>query len=121
MGDLAWGLQIGALGIGLVFALLALLWALLALALRLDRPAEAAGAAAPAAARPGEPPSPSPAPGPEPALVAAITVAVLSHSAHLRGEAVPTMRIHWPGSLLYASRWVAAGRVRQTRAWQRTR
>ena len=50
MDNLAWGLQITVLGMGLVFALLALLWGLLRLMLWLDRqPAEAA-AVQPAAA-----------------------------------------------------------------------
>jgi Na+-transporting methylmalonyl-CoA/oxaloacetate decarboxylase gamma subunit len=50
MEHLGWGLQITALGMGLVFGLLALLWALLTLVLRLDRPpsSPAAGDAAPA-------------------------------------------------------------------------
>ena len=36
MENLAWGLQMTVVGMGLVFALLALLWGLLALVLRLD-------------------------------------------------------------------------------------
>ena len=36
MDNLAWGLQITALGMGLVFALLALLWGLLTLVLKFD-------------------------------------------------------------------------------------
>jgi len=54
-------------------------------------------------------------------LVAAITVAVLTHHAVRRREAAPAMRSYWPGSLLYASRWVASGRARQNRSWQRGR
>ena len=42
-------------------------------------------------------------------LIAAITVATLTHRAHRRREAAPAMRSYWPGSLLYASRWVGAG------------
>lgn len=106
MENLGWGLQITALGMGLVFGLLALLWGLLNLVLRLDREPEAQPAAAPA-------------PGMDPDLVAAITVAVLSHREMRRQEAAPAMRSYWPGSLLHSSRWVASGRARQNHAWRR--
>ena len=52
-------------------------------------------------------------------LVAAIVVATLAHEAVRRREAAPVMRSYWPGSLLYASRWVASGRMRQNGTWQR--
>jgi Na+-transporting methylmalonyl-CoA/oxaloacetate decarboxylase gamma subunit len=105
-----WGLQISALGMGLVFGLLALLWGLLTLVLRWDRPTPAAPAleAAPVVEK-----------GMDPALVAAIVTATLAHRANLRREAAPAMRSHWPGSRLHASRWVAAGRTRQNQSWQR--
>jgi hypothetical protein len=51
-------------------------------------------------------------------LVAAITVAVLTHKVVRRRQAAPAMRSYWPGSLLYASRWVATGRARQNRTWR---
>jgi hypothetical protein len=57
----------------------------------------------------------------DPELAAAITVAVLTHREQRRHEAAPAMRSYWPGSLLYASRWVASGRARQNRSWQRGR
>jgi Na+-transporting methylmalonyl-CoA/oxaloacetate decarboxylase gamma subunit len=110
MNNLGWGLQISALGMGLVFGLLALLWGLLTLVLKFDAPP----ATAPEAAA-------ETAPALDPAVVAAITVAVLAHGAQRRAEAAPQMRIHWPGSLLHASRWVAAGRTRQNHSWQRGR
>ena len=129
MNHLGWGLQISALGMGLVFALLALLWGLLTLVLKFDRPA--AAATSPAS---GELPSASEGPvaatagaqvaaqaSVDPALVAAITIAVMTHSRQRRAEAAPQMRLHWPGSLLHASRWVAAGRTRQNHSWQRGR
>jgi len=118
--NLAWGLQITVLGMGLVFALLGLLWGLLRLVLWLDRPAAETV------------PAPTTLPEPEPAaasmvgagdagldaeLVAAILVATLTHRAVRRREAAPVMRSYWPGSLLYASRWVGAGRSRQHQAW----
>ncbi|HEX6828607.1 MAG TPA: OadG family transporter subunit [Burkholderiales bacterium] len=107
MENLVWGLQITALGMGLVFGLLALLWGLLTLVLRLDRE--------PAA----EPQAADAAPGMDQDLVAAITVAVLTHRGVRRHEAAPAMRSYWPGSLLYASRWVAGGRARQNQSWRR--
>ncbi len=44
MENLSWGLSMTAVGMGLVFAMLALLWGLLTLVLRLDRPVAAAAA-----------------------------------------------------------------------------
>lgn len=120
MNNLGWGLQMTAVGMGLVFALLALLWGLLTLVLKLDAepapppataPDDAPGAASPAAQAFDE----------QAARVAAITLAVLAHGAARRAEAAPQMRIHSPGSLLHASRWVAAGRTRQIHTWRRGR
>jgi hypothetical protein len=51
-------------------------------------------------------------------LVAAILVATMKHKLTLRRQAAPVMRSYWPGSQLFASRWVAAGRGRQNHAWQ---
>jgi len=119
MDNLLWGLQTTVLGMGLVFGLLALMWGLLTLALRLDKPIEP------------QPPvtAPEPSTGPEPAtaqgldgeVVAAILIATLTHRAQRRREAAPAMRSYWPGSLLFASRWVAAGRTRQGQSWRRRR
>lgn len=117
MSDLAWGLSMTVAGMGLVFGLLALLWGLLSLVLRFDRPP---AAAAPAAVPEAEAaPTPAPVDGLAPELVAAMTVAVLAHVAALRREAAPTARISWPGSQLFASRWVAIGRGLQNRSWRR--
>ncbi len=115
MDDLAFGLRVGVLGMGLVFGLLGLMWLLLTVAARVEarRPA-----APPAAARvslrvvDGEPEI-------EPSLVAAIAVAIARHVELRRREAAPAMRTYWPGSLLFASRWVAAGRMRQGQSWRR--
>jgi len=109
MDNLGWGLQMTVLGMGLVFGLLAALWGVLTLVLRLDRPP-------PAPAGRADPP---PASALDPELVAAIAVAVLTHKMIRRRQAAPAMRSYWPGSLLYASRWVATGRGRQNRSWQR--
>lgn len=111
MENLLWGLQTTLLGMGLVFGLLALMWGLLTLALRLDKPVESPPP-------PAVPPPPQ-APGLDGETVAAILVATLTHRAQRRREAAPAMRSYWPGSLLYASRWVGAGRARQNHGWRR--
>ena len=132
MENLGWGLQMTVLGMGIVFALLALLWAVLHLVLKLD-PAEASGEALSAEAKIGHteaiaavaddaigrqiPVAPT-VQGMDAHLVAAIMVATLTHREVRRLEAAPAMRSAWPGSQLYASRWVTAGRTRQNRSWQ---
>jgi Na+-transporting methylmalonyl-CoA/oxaloacetate decarboxylase gamma subunit len=126
MDNLAFGLQITAVGMGLVFALLGLLWGLLALAGRLEpRPAPAAPPDAPALElAAGDTALRVEGAGVEqlpPEALAAIAAAVLAHAANRRGQAAPEMRSYWPGSLLFASRWVAAGRDRQTRGYKRER
>jgi Na+-transporting methylmalonyl-CoA/oxaloacetate decarboxylase gamma subunit len=146
MDDLVFGLQVTIVGMGIVFGLLTLLWLLLTLVLRLERRGQAGaaattGEAAPTggppmgdapgrgvlAAQPGEA-SPVDAPAVElvgapvdldPGLVAAIGVVILRHAETRRRQAAPAMRSYWPGSLLFASRWVAAGRARQARSWTR--
>ena len=142
MSDLAWGLQMSVLGMGLVFGLLALLWGLLTLVRRLDRSAdgglvtetdaaassadvEALAADAVAALADSAPTSqtaneaPPQVQGMDAELVAAILVATLRHRAILRREAAPATRRYWPGSMLVVSRWVGAGRSRQNSSWQR--
>ncbi len=147
MDDLVFGLQVTILGMGIVFGLLALMWALLTLVLRFEHRAEARAAARaaigdlPGAAVPpvaaGERETPldasasqgAVAPGSvrlvgapadlDPALVAAIGVVILRHTEMRRRQAAPAMRSYWPGSLLFASRWVASGRTRQSRSWTR--
>ena len=131
MTNLQWGVQITVLGMGLVFGLLVLLWGLLHLVLRFDRkPADAAADERPTeeAERIGggsddttgaQVPAIPTVNGLDADLVAAIAVATLTHEAVRRREAAPVMRSYWPGSLLYASRWVASGRMRQNGTWQR--
>jgi len=122
MENLGWGLWITAVGMSLVLGMLAALWGLLGLVMRLDRPPpEAVGTAGeepPAAVDEAGVEAPE---GMAPQLAAAILVAALAHKAWRRQEAAPLMRSYWPGSLLYASRWVAAGRVRQTNSWRHRR
>jgi Na+-transporting methylmalonyl-CoA/oxaloacetate decarboxylase gamma subunit len=108
------GLQLTVVGMGLVFLLLGVLWLLLTMLLRLDRAPAAPAATAPARAHPAAPAPAPPVPTP---LLTAIGVAVLVHRAVRRKQAAPYMRSHWPGSLLYASRWVAGGRHIQNQAW----
>ena len=117
MENLLWGLQTTVLGMGLVFALLALMWGLLTLALRLDRPS--ASTLPVAAALPAQEPEPAMPHGLDGETVAAILIAALTHRAQRRREAAPVMRSYWPGSLLYASRWVGAGRARQNQGFRR--
>ena len=103
------GFNLTVLGMGLVFLLLALLWGLLVLMLRLDR--ELPSGADAAGQRRGGPARLAPE------LLTAISIAVLTHRSVLRKQAAPAMRSFWPGSILFASRWVAAGRHRQTQNW----
>lgn len=115
MDNLGFGLQVTVLGLGIVFGLLLVLWLLLTLALRFE----------------GQPPQPEPEAARvsirplggqgelEPRLVAAIAVAIARHAEARRRQAAPAMRSYWPGSLLFASRWVAAGRMRQGQSWRR--
>ena len=123
MENLGWGLQMTVLGMGLVFALLALLWGLLAVVLKFDpepaAPPAAADEAWPVAEAAGAPAGVPTVNGMDADLVAAILVAVVRHKEVRRGQAAPAMRSYWPGSLLYASRWVASGRMRQNRSWLR--
>lgn len=130
MEHLAWGFQMTVLGMGLVFALLGLLWGLLTLVLYLDKeekPAqteqqvqvEAEHIAAIADEAVGAQVPEVPTVNGMPAdLVAAILVATMKHKQTLRRQAAPMMRTYWPGSQLFASRWVAAGRTRQNNTWQ---
>ena len=127
MENLGWGLQMTVLGMGLVFALLALLWVLLTLVLKLDKEeveevsgieatdeAEAIAAVADDAIGAQTPESHT-VHGMAADLVSAIAVAVMKHKMILRGEAAPMMRTAWPGT--QPSRWATAGRVRQTNTW----
>ncbi len=127
MDNLGFGIETTVVGMTIVFGLLALLWALLEAVLRLDgRAAARRAASAERSAPPARPPARERAPvritapsGMDPDVVAAIAIAVTRHAEARRRQAAPAMRAYWPGSLLYASRWVASGRTRQNRAWAR--
>jgi sodium pump decarboxylase gamma subunit len=111
MNDLAFGLWLTVAGMGVVFGLLALLWAMLSIVGWLDQ-------------RKARQVDDVPAGGAVEAPVisdedlAAITVAVAAHRTARRRQAAPETRSAVPGSQLWASRWLAAGRTRQTRGWQ---
>lgn len=111
MEHLDWGIKMTVLGMGLVFALLGLLWALLTVILMLDKEEEVpehvaadAGYEEPEAVSAGIPAN----------LVSAIVIAALKHKKSLRGGA-PMMQTTWSGS--QSSLWAAAGRARQTNTW----
>jgi Na+-transporting methylmalonyl-CoA/oxaloacetate decarboxylase gamma subunit len=109
MPELAAGLRLSLLGLGLVFLVLALLAALVALIVRLDgaRDGEEANASAPAVSDVMS--------AAEAELLAAAVVAVRAHRILKRREAAPALRAHLPGTL--PSRWVGAGRTRQNRSF----
>ena len=129
MDNLGFGLYMTVFGMGTVFALLSLLWGVLWLIGRMDRPG-APEVAAPAVAPPAETHAPAPPRPPKVVVdastghltndqVAAIAIAVITHSEVRRAQGAPEMRTHQPGSHLYASRWVNVGRAYQNRAWRR--
>ena len=132
MEHLGWGLEMTVLGMGLVFALLALLWLLLTLVLKLDKEdepeaeispqeatveAERIAAIADDAVGAQTPERPT-VNGMPADLVAAILVATHKHRKSMRRQAAPLVRTVWPGSQIFASRWLATGRARQTNNWQ---
>jgi sodium pump decarboxylase gamma subunit len=126
MQELGFGLGITAVGMGVIFGLLALLWAVLVLIGRIDvalvRREQAAADEDEGQAGEGAPPAAVQVEGGEdlPAeALAAIAIAVAAHRAQRRREASPTQREVKPGSLIFASRWLAAGRTRQTRSFGR--
>jgi sodium pump decarboxylase gamma subunit len=125
MSDLSFGLTITVIGMGLVFALLALLWGALALLGRLDAwlplADEADAPAAPARVAAGGAATVADGPDLDEDTLAAIALAVGAHAALLRMQAAPEQRATQPGSQMYASRWLAAGRTRQTRVYNRRR
>jgi sodium pump decarboxylase gamma subunit len=102
------GAALTVYGMGLVFLVLAVLWALISLLIRFDRtpPAEVVAAAAADAPAPG---------GLDADVLAAIVIACRAHRMTQRKQAAPAMRMHEPGSL--PSRWVGIGRTRQNRSW----
>jgi sodium pump decarboxylase gamma subunit len=115
--NLGFGLQLTAVGMGLVFALLGLLWLVLTVLGRLDRPAPAAPEAAEGIAPAAVAVAGDGAADLDAEALAAIAIAVATHAAARRRQAAPEMRSNRPGSQLHASRWVGTGRAKQTREW----
>mgnify|MGYP001304144407 CR=1 FL=1 len=129
--DWAWGGMMTAVGMSVVFGLLAVLWVLLRLIGSLDEAslrrralADEADADAPDSLA-ADVPVPAPtvtmtgADGLGPDAIAAIAVAVIKHADVRRKQAAPEMRTNAPGSQLWASRWVAVGRGLQNAPWRR--
>lgn len=111
MSDLTFGLWLTVAGMSVVFGLLALLWATLSIVGWLDQRTSRKTDEVPA-------PCAMEAPVISDEDLAAITVAVAAHRTARRRQAAPETRSAVPGSQLWASRWLAAGRTRQTRGWQ---
>ena len=107
------GLELTIYGMGLVFLLLALLWALISLMVRFDRPDVPQAAAA--VQHPAEEAVTVRGPALSPELLAAVVIACRAHRMTRRKQAAPEMRMHEPGSL--PSRWIGSGRTRQNRSW----
>ena len=132
MEHLEWGLEMTVLGMGLVFALLALLWLLLTIVLKLDKEDEPEEELSPQAATVeaeriaaiaddavgAQTPERPTVNGMPADLVAAILVATHKHRKSMRRQAAPLVRTVWPGSQLFASRWLATGRAQQNNNWQ---
>lgn len=119
--DLQWGLMMMVVGMGAVFALLALLMLVLMGVARLDR--RPARASTPAITDPDDP-SPAVhivADGLDADQVVAITIAVMTHAENRRRLAAPETRAHAPGSQLFASRWLAVGRGRESSPFRQER
>ena len=98
---MVFGLNITLIGMGLVFALLALLWLVLTLIGRID--ALPFVQARPEAASPGE--------AEDPHLLAAIAVAIAAHRAASQKAAQNPARITVQGTRSPASPWASANRV----------
>ncbi len=121
MENMAFGLNMTFMGMGLVFSLLILLWVVLLLIGKIDSLSFMKGSEEAAATE--EEPTDSPvmtarsADDIEPDVMTAITIAIAAHMSSRRRQAAPSMRMTVPGSQIFASRWLAAGRTRQTGGW----
>ena len=120
MENLGWGLEMMAIGMGLVFSMLILLMLSLMIIGATDNVGSKTAAEAPAAIAPA-------APVAAPVAVAAVsassdekiaTIAVAVHTA-LRGQG-PALVANQSGTGLGTSRWVAIGRSMQIKSWHRS-
>lgn len=123
MENLAFGLSLTLYGMGTVFGLLLLLMLALQLIGWSDRRSTAHRAPRSTAGQLTdelhEPVAQTASNELSPDLLAAITIAVITHARVRRGQAAPAMRRFEPGSQLFASRWVAVGRSYQNQPWRR--
>lgn len=123
MGNMAFGLNITLIGMSLVFSLLALLWLVLTLIGKIDSLPFMQGGSEAEAEEEGQEVIESYTVASrhpddiDPDVMAAITIAVAAHVAMRRRQGAPSMRMTVPGSQIFASRWLAAGRTRQTGGW----
>ena len=119
MGEIGFGFYLAAVGMGTVFGVLLVLMLVLKVIGRLDRSTSVRTRIAPEPDVGTEPTADqTAADGLTPELVAAITVAVVTHARVRRSQAAPAMRRVAPGSQLFASRWVAVGRGYQNQPWK---
>ena len=124
MDNIAFGLWMTVMGMGTVFLLLVLLMLVLRGIGWLDQrglrtPPPTPLESVPAEEAAGEQLETEPAPGElTPELIAAISIAVITHARVRRGQAAPAMRQVQPGSQLFASRWVSVGRSYQNQLWK---
>lgn len=129
MNDFLWGLQMMAVGMGVVFGLLLLLMLALIVVGRLDEKAldkakraereSALAETQPEASAASAPTVTVDADGLDDDTLAAIAIAVITHADVRRRSASPEMRAVEPGSQIFASRWLAVGRGQQTQPFQR--
>ncbi|MFZ1283343.1 MAG: OadG family transporter subunit [Propionicimonas sp.] len=124
MDNVGFGLYLTLYGMGTVLGLLLLLMlALKAIGWydqrRTVRPAAREGNAAARLTDQLHEPLPQNPDELSPELLAAISIAVITHARVRRGQAAPAMRQFEPGSQLFASRWVAVGRSYQNHPWRR--
>jgi sodium pump decarboxylase gamma subunit len=122
MENIAFGLNITLIGMGLVFALLVLLWLVLLLIMKIDNLPFMQRGEEKAVTEEEEPAEAYMVTSPhahdiEPDVLTAITIAIAAHVSSRRRQAAPSMRVTVPGSQIFASRWLAAGRTRQTGGW----
>ncbi len=127
IANLEQGALLTLAGMGLVFAVLVLLWGLITLLLRFDQrrtpkqpvqpPAQPAQVSKPADVEQGNAVVVERGQAGElsPEMLSAVMVAVRMHRRVRRKQAAPAMRTHQPGTL--PSRWVGAGRVSQNQNW----
>ncbi|WP_394276510.1 OadG family transporter subunit [Luteococcus sp.] len=134
MENLAWGLEMTVVGMGVVFGLLVLLMGVLFLMGRLDKePAPAQPLPASDDPPPLAPDSTATTDTTAEAVpvvdfltddltveqAAAVTLAVVTHLEVRRQQAAPETRTHAPGSQIHTSRWVSVGRGSQNQSWRR--